>query len=263
MMGCGTFRTMSRGAETYVIESVRRTLADRDVAPDQVDHLVLATTDACVGRVPRDFVARVLEGAGLVSCTPVAVSFPQCCSSVTALSYATRMFADAKVRNVVVAAFDFTADDSDRVRSFALFGDGVTTCLLSRDDSGLRLVSSAVRTDYDGLLGRDSMTSRQVVAREAVGTVLATAGVGLGDVTMVFPTNLYTPLTLFNSAVVRIHKSKLHFADTLFAFGHCGNCDWMLNLVDYRDKVGIERGDANLVQASAPGFFACCLLTTT
>lgn len=260
-MGCGTIRKMSAPVERYVIGALRRTLATRDLAAEDVDRIVFATTDACLGLAGRDFVARVFDAVGLVRCVPVVVSFQQCCSSVTALAYGRELFADPAVRTVVVVAFDLTSDDSDRVRSFALFGDGVATCVLSRDDdSGLRLVASAVRVDYEGLLGRDSMTSRQIVAREALGTVLGAGGRALDEVTKVFPTNLYKPLTSFSTAVAGIHKTKLHFVDTLEAFGHCGNCDWMLNLVDYRDTTGLQPGGVYLALASAPGLFGCCLL---
>jgi len=77
---------------------------------------------------------------------------------------------------------------------------------------------------------------------------------------MVFPTNLFVPLTSFNTAVVGVRKTKLHFTETLRRFGHCGNCDWMLNLMNYRDAVGLRRGEQYLLQASAPGFIAWGLL---
>jgi hypothetical protein len=261
-MGCGTFRKMSGPVEQYVIATIKRTLADRDLAARDVDRIVFATTDANLALAGRDFVATVLDAAGLVSCVPVMVSFQQCCASVTALSYGWSMFHDPAVRNVLVVAFDLTASDSDRIRSFALFGDGAASCLISRDGApGLRLVGSEVRVDYDGLRGRDSMVSRQTIARDTLDSVLGSTR--MDEVAMVFPTNLYLPLTSFNAMVTGIHKSKLHFAEMLYSAGHCGNCDWMLNLIGYRDKVGLREGGAYLSHASAPGFFAWALLVGT
>jgi len=260
-MGCGTFRKMSGPVSGYVVATVQRTLAERGLPARQVDRVVFATTDANLAQVDRDFVAGVLEAAGLVSCVPVLMSFQQCCASVTALGHGCALFDDPAVRNVLVVAFDAAATDRERVRQFALFGDAAASCLISRDGGGeLRLASSAVQIDYEGLLGRDSMVSRQQVARDTLDAVLGTTGTSIAEVTMVFPTNLYQPLTSFNAMVAGIHKSKLHFAEMLYRVGHCGNCDWMLNLIDYRDKVGLRRGEQYLSHASAPGFFAGGLL---
>lgn len=264
-MGAGSFRRMSGPVEPYLVRCVRRTLDDAGVAPGEVDRIVFATTDPSLAHAGRDFVGRVLEEAGLVRCVPAGISCQQCCGSITALSYGWSQFADPSVRHVLVVAFDRTVDDSERVRSFALFGDAVSSCLLSRGDApgGLLLVGSSVGTDHDGLVGRDSMTSRQKVARETLGAVFTAAGTTMNDVTKVFPTNLYAPLTSFNSAVAGIHRTKLHYGDTFQALGHCGNCDWMLNLVDYRDTVGLRAGETYLALATAPGFFATGLLVGT
>lgn len=260
-MGCGTFRKMTGPLEDYVVAAVSRTLADRGLPAAEVDHLVFAATDGTLAQLDRDFVARVVERLGLTTSVPAMVTFQQCCSSLTALRYAWRLFDDPGVDHVVVVSFDRTPNDDDRVRSFALFGDAVASCLVSRgDERGLRLASSVVRVDSDGLLGRDSMLSRQKVAQQALAAALGEAGATMGAVTKVFPTNLYTPLTSFNAAAAGIHRGKLHFAGTLFSYGHCGNCDWMLNLADYAETTGLAAGDAYLAQASAPGFFACAVL---
>lgn len=260
-MGCGSFRAMSGPAEDYVAESVRHALAGRGVAPDQVDHVVFATSDATLRLLRPDFAARVLAGTGMTNCVPAILSFQQCCSSLTALRYAWDLFSSEAVDNVVLVALDHTPDDKDRVRSFALFSDAVVSCVLSRADGDLRLRSEAVSVDYAGLSGRDSFVSRQQVARAALDAVLRAGGTALSEVGKVFPTNLYQPMTMFNAAAAGVPPASLHFAESLYRYGHCGNCDWMINLMDYRDRVGIERGSTYLAQSSAPGFFACALLT--
>lgn len=260
-MGCGSFRKMSAPVEEYIVDCVKQTLGNRDTAAKEIDYVVFATTDACLGFLGRDFTARVLDAIGMVSCVPVVLSFQQCCSSVTALRYGWDLFSDQEVDNVVLVSFDFTPNDSDRIRSFAFFGDAVTSCLISRaNKNDLRLVSSAINVDYAGLVGRDSFESRQKVARASLSKVCRDGGTLLKDVTKVFPTNLYGPLTLFNAMVAGIHQGKLYFTDTLYSYGHCGNCDWMINLANYEKKVGIHSGETYLAQTSAPGFFACGLL---
>jgi 3-oxoacyl-[acyl-carrier-protein] synthase III len=260
-MGCGTFRKLSSPVEGYVADCIKRTLADSDMPAAEIDHLVISTTDACLGLLGRDFAISVLDAVGLVNCVPVVLSLQQCCSSVTALRYGWDLLADQAANSVVLVSVDFTPNDCDRIRPFAFFGDAVASCLLSRvQRNELALVSSAVKVDYSGLVGRDSFASRQKVAQDSFAAMFAHSDLRLADVTKVFPTNLYQPLTLFNATVAGVNRNKLHFTKTLQTYGHCGNCDWMINLLDYRTSVGIRPGETYLIQASAPGFFACGVL---
>jgi 3-oxoacyl-[acyl-carrier-protein] synthase-3 len=260
-MGCGTFRKMSGPAEAYIVDAVRRTLQYADVPPADIGHIVLATSDPILARLPRDLAIGVLDAVGLVDCVPHLLSFQRCCGSLTALPHGRQLFSDPNVTHVVMVALDFTQDDRDRVRSYALFGDAAASCLLTRRDPGLvRLVSSAIHVDQDGLAGRDSFASRKKVADRALSSVLHTSGRTLDQITKVFAANLHQPLTLFNATAADIRLDKLHFADTLAAYGHCGNCDWMINLLDYHERVGILPAESYLAQATAPGFHACALL---
>lgn len=258
-MGCSTFRRMTAPAENYVVEAVRRTL--HGIAPADVDHLVLATSDPVPGFLPPDFAARVLLALRLTTCVPHLVSFHRCCSSVAALQYGEHLFADPAVTRVVVVALDFVPEDHDRVRSYALFGDAVAACLLTRDDPGLvRLLSAVIRVDEDGLRGRDSFESRRRIADSTLTAALRAGDRQLDQITKVFSANLHKPLTMFNASSIGLRPDTLHFADTLAAYGHCGNADWMINLADYDEKVGIAAGGTYLAQSMAPGFSACALL---
>jgi 3-oxoacyl-[acyl-carrier-protein] synthase III len=263
-MGCDRYWKMSGPLERYVVACVRQTLAYHATPPTSVDQVVFATTDACLALLGDDFAVNVLAELGMDSCVPAVMSLQQCCGSVTALRYGWDQFADDDVSNVVLVSFGYTPADSDRIRSFAFFGDAVASCLISRTYPGtLRLTSSAINVDYLGLVGQDSFVSRQAVARRSLEKVLRAPGVALDDVTKVFPTNLYRPLTLFSAAAAGVDPGALHFVDTLAAYAHCGNSDWMINLIDYDRTVGVRTGENYLVQASAPGFFACGLLVAT
>jgi 3-oxoacyl-[acyl-carrier-protein] synthase-3 len=260
-MGCATFRKMSGPAEEYVVDAVRRTLQGAVVSPEDIHHIVFATSDPTLARLSPDFAIRVLDAVGLVGCIPHLLSYQRCCSSLTALRHGRQLFSDPDVANVVVVALDFTPDDRDRLRTYAVFGDAATSCLLTRRGAGLvRLLSSAIHVDEDGLRGRDSILSRKKVADTAHLSVLHASGRQLEQITKVFAANLHRPLTLFNATAAGFELDRLHFADTLSAYGHCGNCDWMINLADYHERFGILPGETYLAQASAQGFYACVLL---
>jgi 3-oxoacyl-[acyl-carrier-protein] synthase III len=260
-MGCTTYRKMSGPVEEYVVDAVRRTLQDASVSAADIDDLVFATSDPTLALLPSDFAGRVLIALGLDDCVPHVLSFQRCCSSLTALRHGRQLFADPGVTHVLVVALDFVLHDRDRVRSYAMFGDAVVSCLLTRHDPGLlRLVSSAVHVDRDGLRGQDSFISRKNVADRTLSAVLRAGRRQSAQITKVFAANLHKPLTLFNATSVGLRPDTLHFADTLAAYGHCGNADWMINLADYHDRFGIRSGETYLAQSLAPGFYACGLL---
>lgn len=60
-----------------------------------------------------------------------------------------------------------------------------------------------------------------------------------------------------------VPRERLHFTEPMRAYGHYGNCDWRINLVDYSGHDGLRPGELYLAQSSAPGFFACGLLEGT
>jgi 3-oxoacyl-[acyl-carrier-protein] synthase-3 len=260
-MGCESFRKMSGSIVDYIITSIDRTLQQSGTAPSDVNHIIFSMADATLKLVGTEFVADVLGPLGLSNCVPILISYQQCCSSLTALHYGWQLFDVEDIEHVVVVGFDFRPDDRDRVRPFAVFGDAVTSCMISRQPAhGMRLGGSALSLDFAGLTGDDSFGSRQTIARAALGRAFTEADLEPSMVTRVFPSNLFRPLTLFNAAAAGIDRTKLHFDTTFRRFGHCGNPDWMLNLIDYEEAVGIERGDVFLALGTAPGFFACNLL---
>lgn len=259
-MGCRTYRKMSGPVEDYVVDAVRRTLRDAGATAAEIDHLVFAASDPTLALLPSDFAGRVLLAVGLDDCVPHVVSFQRCCSSLTALRHGQELFSDPEVTHVVVVALDFVPHDRDRVQSYAMFGDAAVSCLLTRHQPGLvRLVSSAVKVDPEGLRGQDSFLSRKNVADRTLSAVLRAGGRRQEQIAKVFAANLHKPLTLFNATSVGLRPDTLHFADTLAAYGHCGNADWMINLADYHERFGIRSGETYLAQALAPGFYACGL----
>ena len=260
-MGCTTYRRMSGPITEYVVDAVRRSLQSAGVSPADVDHIVFATSDPALGRLPAEFAIDVLGAVGLEDCVPHMLSFQRCCSSITALRHARQLFADPDVGNVVVVGLDFTPDDRERIRMYAVFGDAAVSCLLSRRDPGLvRLLSSAIYVDDEGLRGRDTFVSRQKVADRDLSAALTASGRRLDQITKVFPANLHQPLTLFNATAAGLRVDTLHYTETLAAYAHCGNCDWMINLSDYHEKSGIVPGRTYLAQSSANGFYACAVL---
>lgn len=260
-MGSATYRKMSGPVDTYVVDAVRRTLRDAEVSGAEVDHIVFAVSDPTLALLPVDFPVKVLRAAGLDDCVPHLVSYQRCCSSLTALQHAQNQLRLPDSTHALVVALDFVPEDRDRLRAYAVFGDGVASCLLSTRDPGLlRPLSFATCIDPDGLHGEDTFASRQKVAARALDVVLTSADRPQRQIKKVFAANLHKPLALFNASSIGFRPDTVHFLDTLAAYSHCGNADWLINLADYHERVGIRAGETYLAQSQAPGFYSCALL---
>jgi len=259
-MGCGTFFQMTKPVAGYVIRAARQTLQISGTPAAAVDAVVFATTDQNLRVLDDAFTREVSTELGLINATPTLVSFRQCASSLAALDYGAKLFLDERTQNVLVVAFDFVVDDAERIKPFALFGDAVTSCMLKREPgAGLTLLSCGVNVDFAGLSGSDSFESRQQAASSTLATVLADGHATKADIEKVFSTNIYKPLAMFGADTCRIPRSRLYI-ETLRERAHCGNCDWMLNLIHYQERHGLSARKKYIVQAPAPGFFACALL---
>jgi 3-oxoacyl-[acyl-carrier-protein] synthase III len=260
-MGCKTFRQMTAPVTSYVVKSIQETLMASGVEASDVDHLVFSTTDKNLSHLQSDFATRVLTESGLTRALPVLVTMQQCVSSLGAMDHARRLFCDEAVRHVLLVSFDYVLEDAERIQPFALFGDAVTSCVMTRG-TGWRLLSYGVGVDFAGLTGADDFTSRKKVVVSTMNRILEESGTKIGDVEKCFTTNLYKPIAWFNASVAGIHPSKLSI-DTLPSLAHCGNCDWMLNVVEHQRLHHPPPGTRFLVQSFAPGFFAGAILGVT
>ncbi len=258
-MGCGTFWQMTQPLESYVIACVAKTIAASGVSADAITHILFSTSDHKLRHLAPDFARTVLERLGLVNCVPLLVSLQQCASSLTALDHAHQLFADPRVSHVVVVTFDFVVEDRERIQSFALFGDAVTSCMVTRTEAPrLSLLAFGVDVDFSGFLGKDDFMSRKRVALGTMEQVLGRCETKLGEIQRCFSTNFYKPVAMFNANICGVARNQLYI-ETLATRAHCGNCDWMINLMHCEAQGGLVPGKY-LIQSFAPGFFACGLL---
>jgi 3-oxoacyl-[acyl-carrier-protein] synthase III len=262
-MGCKTFWQMTRKLESYVVASIAETLARSNVAADQVDAVLFASSDQNLPALHVDFTRNVLAELGLVRCIPTLISFQQCASSLAALAHARGLLADPSVSHVLLVAFDFVRLDCDRIKPFALFGDAVASCLVSRDRGiGLTLRSCGSAMDMKGLRGSDDFGSRRSVAARVLQEALSKANVKLPEIERVFSTNIYKPIAMFSTSMLGIRREQLYI-ETLAERAHCGNCDWMINLSHALQQGLISPARKYVIHASAPGFHAAGVLQAT
>ena len=259
-MGCGTFSQMLRSLPEAARACIQRSLDQSGVPAERVNHIIFATSDNHLLQIDPDFSRKILVDLRLDHAVPALISLQQCASSLTALDYARRLLEDETVENVLLVAFDLVASDEDRVQSFALFGDAIASCLISRSGPGLALDGFCIGIDELGIRGSDSFESRKRVATAVLCAALSQADTDIELVRTCFSTNFYKPVALFNASICGIPAAKLAIP-TLARRAHCGNCDWLINLAEHSQTQGLQAGGKYLAQAFAPGFNACAVMT--
>jgi 3-oxoacyl-[acyl-carrier-protein] synthase-3 len=262
MMGCRTFAQADEPPEILVAEAIRASLAAGSVPASAVSHVFLATSDNHLHQLGDSFAQSLLQSAGLDHALPVLVSFQKCASSILALDLVCSALAARGGGTALVVGFDVLGqDDGERVKSFALFGDGAACCVVSTEYRlDFRFDGCGVTTDPAGMFGQDTFDSRKAAALESLNRALAASGAELADIAACFSTNLFKPVSMFNASICGLPASRLSLT-TGAQRGHCGNADWMINLAAFAEAGKIERGGRYLAQAFAPGFCACAILT--
>jgi 3-oxoacyl-[acyl-carrier-protein] synthase III len=258
MMGAESFTQIDRPIEKCIKECIEKTLATSGLKNDAIDYVIFTTVDKNLKHLNENFILDILGALNFTNCVPVLLSLQQCVSSVSAIDYAAKLLNNPNTENVIVVAFDKVYEEKDRIRSFAFFGDAVTSCLVHTKNEGLALLSYDISLDYQGVLGNDDFKSRREMMVKTLENVFSATDITVQDVTKCFATNLYRPIAQFNVSASGI-KGKQLYIKTLKDYGHCGNCDWMMNLEHYQQETGFEKGQKFMVQSFAPGFFAASL----
>src|SRR3954447_22424962 len=125
LWGWGGIRRTDRGLEELAVDSGVATLRAADVAPGEVDALMLCST-----RIPGPseghgaFVERVLTGIGLGDIPFYGQTLNRCVNLLAALDVASAFVAAGRHHRVLVITTDRVADESLRITNYALFSDG-------------------------------------------------------------------------------------------------------------------------------------------
>jgi 3-oxoacyl-[acyl-carrier-protein] synthase III len=261
-MGCRSFAQTDGPPESLVADAIAASLAIGAVPASVISHVIFATSDNHLHQLGDGFARAVLQPLGLTHVLPILISLQKCASSIVALDLARAALVAQGGGTALVVGFDILgADDDERVKSFALFGDGAACCIVSTEGAlDFRIDGCAVRTDPAGMCGEDTFDSRKSAARGAVDAALAAAAATTADIAACFSTNLFKPVSMFNASICGLSPARISVL-TAERRGHCGNADWMVNLAAYADAGRIEPGARYLAQAFAPGFCACAVLT--
>lgn len=178
---------------------------------------------------------------------------------LTAIDVASRSLRDEDMGNALVVCFDVTSSDEDRVAPYGVLSDAASSCILSKGDGGLQVLGYASGYDWQGATGTDDFNVRTQLGQSVLKKSLQRAGLQLHQVSRVFSTNFFEPISKVYAAALSLKQVYTRTA----AYGHCACSDPIINMLDYLQSNPAASGEHFMLQSYAPGFMAMLPLRAT
>jgi 3-oxoacyl-[acyl-carrier-protein] synthase III len=251
--GWGRFYRSGRSRAELAVASARRTLARAACTGGDMDAVILCAAEfpASVDDHAR-YCRAVLEELGLERAFVTGVTLGQCNTMLSAVFLADRLVASQAYDRVLVIASDLVTDEEDRFQPFALFSDGAASCILTSEPQpgDLAIVATASALDPPALDAAGRFSGR--LGRAAIDAITGESGVPAGQVSVVLPPNLFTPIVRMSEGQSGFRPDQLYLRN-IANRGHCFSADPLVNLVDRQSEDGTRPGEYVLLTSSVPG----------
>jgi 3-oxoacyl-[acyl-carrier-protein] synthase-3 len=250
--------------------AARQTLDATDIAPADIDVVVIASDSTNNSRAQFRELAGFLGELGLERAYPFNVSLCDCANLIAGIAVAHGLVASGEARNALVVAVDLARLVQPQTR---VIGSGLA---VASDGAASALVSSVTAEGF-AIESVAQLTSRSLMAPEVEDPSQLTARVGLhrdlfeklfagkvraGDVTQVFPSNFTRPVLRVFLADSGFTQEQLYLRN-VGRIGHCLSCDSLINLRDYMQQTPVERDQAFVLLGSGVSQLGAVLLRAT
>jgi 3-oxoacyl-[acyl-carrier-protein] synthase III len=249
--GWGRFFRSDRGRAELAVASARRTLEIAGRTGSEMDAVILCAAEFpasvdCHARYCR----AVLETLGLERAFMIGVTLGRCNTMLSAVYLAERLVGSQAYGNVLVVASDRVADEEERFQHFALFSDGAASCIVTSHPGDLAILATASALDPSALDAAGPFSGR--LGRAASDEITRQSGVPAGEVSVVLPPNLFTPIVRMSEGQSGFRADQLYLRN-IANRGHCFSADPLVNLVDCQRANGTRPGEYVLLTSGVPG----------
>jgi 3-oxoacyl-[acyl-carrier-protein] synthase-3 len=251
LWGWGKVHRTEKSLETLAIECGTATLRGAALDPVSVDALVLCST-----RFPGDaethgnFVETIVTGLGTGNHDVMGMTLNRCTNLLAGLRVAQALIAGGSHRRVLVITTDRVADETTRMRNFALFSDGAAACLVTDTDGEYELVASGAAHDTTAMDWSHEISAD--LSRRVNEALLTSRDMKLDDVDGLMHSNIYKPVVMMKELQAGFSASQL-CTGNIERFGHCFAADPVVNLADRDAADRIRDGRHYMLAASVPG----------
>jgi 3-oxoacyl-[acyl-carrier-protein] synthase-3 len=263
--GLERYCTTARSPLALAAHSVAATLDAADVAPEEIDTVVLATSSA--GAFDHRALARWLSQLGLAHAYPLGVTFSYCGNIHAAFRVVSALMAAGQVRRVLVVCADRVAEGESRLvpPAISVSSDGAASCLISdRPSPGSYQLGATVQASNALLAPEDSEGRFLQYLQGLAGGIRGSyeqllAGAGPVNVGTLIANNYNTWV---NGNIVRTLKlpRRVLYADNIGRIAHVNTADNLINLRDWETSAAGRRDADVLMLGTGPNMWGLTLL---
>lgn len=257
-----------RSISQMCVASIRETMASSQLAPDDIDAIVIGPSMAYWNLDEEHALLTALNSAGFSKSQIIGVTM-QACSVVASALQIARDFVNrgGRQRRVLVVVFGQRVE-GDRIapQATTLFSDGAVSCIVSRDRGNFEILATDSITDTT--LATMEWSSENfpkyfqagvALLRKVIVSVYSQVGVKAENVAAAIGTNGSTVYLQMIGLAAGLPPAKVHKTD-LARYAHVYGCDNLIGLHNRNEEAPFSAGQYVLLVAWAPLTVSACLL---
>lgn len=253
LWGWGRFYKSEQSIFSLMASSVQKTFAKTDIAAKEVGAVIL-----CSATFPNSYQSHTelahdfLSSVGLTDAACLGVTLLGCCNYLAGISLANALVSSGKYNNVLVVTGDVVPANEDRFKPYALFSDGASSCIVSRN-SKIAEFEICAEASYSSTVSMkpDAPFDGEIINR-ANDTLLSASNLTFSDIKFVMSNNLFIPIATQKEEEAGASSEQL-FLSNVEHKGHCFAADIAINLCDANESGSITSGDHVLLASDSPG----------
>ena len=249
--GWGKYYQSTKNINDFELESAELALEKSQLERSDITAVLFcntASSNDCEQK--SDNKQAVLERLNLKNAYPITIQTNGCDSLVVGINMATGLLNGGSGAILVVAA-DKTIANTQKFKPYGIFSDSSCACIVtSHDVRGYEIVNSAFVSEVETMFEGAPFTSELAV--ELNNSLLKSNGYSMGDVSMIFSSNLFKPISQLKELEAGANNNQL-YQDNISRIGHCYSNDPLINLSDYAKDAPDITGKLLLLMADSPG----------
>ncbi|VEL98343.1 3-oxoacyl-[acyl-carrier-protein] synthase III [Alteromonas sp. 76-1] len=260
LLGSNSYLRNDLSLHEFITIPAKKTLQEFSQMNEPVDMVIFASANLAHIHHEPSLVCQMLKTLNIEQAIPIAVTLQECTSLLAAIDIARMYIQCQSYKNILVISFDQISVEDDRVKSFGVISDAVSSCIVRHSTSALHQIM-CYENGYDikGANGKDDFNSRKQLSQRVTQNVLSKSGATINDITKVFTTNFYKPVTQFSADTLSLKKEQV-YNGTAMNMAHCVCSDPLINFAHYLKNEEAHSGALYLLQSYAPGFMASMVI---
>ena len=252
MWGWGKYYQSTKNINDFELESAKLALDKSQLERSDITAVLFCNTALSNGCEQKlDNKQAVLERLNLKNAYPITIQTNGCDSLLVGINLASGLLSGNQSGAILVVAADKTIPSLEKFKPYGIFSDSSCACIVTAHEvDGYDIVNSAFVSEVETMHEGAPFTSELAV--ELNNSLLKSNGYSMSDISMIFSSNLYKPISQLKEMEAGAKNSQL-YQNNISRIGHCYSNDPLINLSDYAEGSPNFTGKLLMLFADSPG----------